>query len=139
MITESNKLLNDKIDSWTEALTERLIEIRFIDVAEIKTSLKTHLKLGMIDCLNLQITNTEKTRKELILKLNKTKGIENKQKIRNVLTELNLKLKSEKMLYAELDRDRQAKEMVLWMREKHPESILSFYKMYDEKFPERRK
>ena len=134
MKTESNKLLNDKIDSWAEALTERLIEIRLIDVAKIKTSLKTHLKLGLIDCLNLQITNTEKTRKELILKLNKTKGFENKQKIRNALTELNLKLKSEKMLYAELDRDRQAKEMVLWMRKKHPESILSFYKMYNEKY-----
>lgn len=138
MITESNKLLNDKIDSWVESVTERLIEIRFIDVAEIKTSLKTHFKMAMLDSLKLQITNTETERKDKIARLKIAKG-STKVKIQESLSEINYRLKAENKLYAELDRDRQAKEMVLWMREHHPESILSFYKMYDEKFPERTK
>lgn len=138
MITESNKLLNDKIDSWTESLAERLIEIRFFNVAEIKTSLKVHFKSAMMDCLKMQITNTETERKERIERLKFAKG-STKVKIQEGLAEINYRLKAENKLYAELDRDRQAKEMVLWMREYHPESILSFYKMYDEKFPERTK
>jgi hypothetical protein len=138
MITESNKLLNDKIDSWTEALTERLIEIRFIDVAEIKTSLKTHFKMAMIDSLKMQISQTQVEHDEIRYAMNSYKGYEKAEKMKR-LGELRIKLKAENKLYAELDRDRQAKEMALWMRKHHPESILSFYKMYDEKFPERTK
>lgn len=135
---ESNKLLNDKIDSWAEALTERLIEIRFIDVAEIKTSLKMHFKIAMLDSLKLQIRNTETERKQKIERLQIAKG-STRVKIQEALSEINYRLKSENKLYAELDRDRQAKEMALWMRKNHPESILSFYNMYNEKFPERTK
>lgn len=138
MITESNKLLNDIIDSWTESLTERLIEIRFFNVAEIKTSLKVHFKIAMLECLKMQITNAETERKEKIERLKFAKGI-SKVKIQQSLAEVNYRLKAENKLYAELDRDRQAKEMILWMREHHPESILLFYKMYNEKFPERTK
>jgi phosphoenolpyruvate synthase/pyruvate phosphate dikinase len=134
MKTEANKLLNDKIDSWSESLTVRLIEMRFIDIDEIKTVLKTHLKLGMIDLLKMQITDTERERQELISQLNKTKNIKQKIEISSQISKINIRLKSERMLYAELDRDRRAKEMTLWMREHHPESILSFYDMYDKKF-----
>jgi phosphoenolpyruvate synthase/pyruvate phosphate dikinase len=134
MKTEANKLLNDKIDSWSESLTVRLIEMRFIDIDEIKTVLKTHLKLGMIDLLKMQITDTERERQELISQLNKTKNIKQKIEISSQIRKINIRLKSERMLYAELDRDRKAKEMTLWMREHHPESILSFYDMYDKKF-----
>jgi len=134
MKTEANKLLNDKIDSWSESLTVRLIEMRFIDIDEIKTVLKTHLKLGMIDLLKMQITDTERERQELISQLNKTKNIKQKIEISSQIRKINIRLKSERMLYAELDRDRRAKEMTLWMREHHPESILSFYDMYDKKF-----
>ena len=138
MITESNKLLNDKIDSWTESLTKRLIEIRFFDVAEIKTSLKVHFKSAMLDCLKMQISQTQAELDKIRYTLNNYKGREKADKMKR-LGELKVKLKAENKLYAELDRDRQAKEMVLWMREHHPESILSFYKMYNEKFPERTK
>ena len=92
----------------------------------------------MLDSLKLQITNTETERKDKIARLKTAKG-STKVKIQESLSEINYRLKSENKLYAELDRDRQAKEMVLWMREHHPESILSFYKMYDEKFPKRTK
>ena len=135
---ESNKLLNDKIDSWTESLTERLIEIRFFDVAEIKTSLKMHFKMAMLDSLKMQITQTQAEFEEIRYAMNSYKGYEKAEKMKR-LGELRIQLKAENKLYAELDRDRQAKEMALWMREHHPKSILSFYKMYDEKFPERTK
>lgn len=138
MITESNKLLNDKIDSWTESLTERLIEIRFFDVSEIKTSLKVHFKSAMLDCLKIQISQTQAEFDEIRYAINNFKGREKAEKMKR-LGELRIKLKAENKLYAELDMDRQAKEMVLWMRKHHPESILSFYKMYNEKFPKRTK
>lgn len=137
-MTESNKQLNDKIDSWIESLTERLIEIRFFDVAEIKASLKTHFKIAMMDSLKMQISQTQFELDEIRYAMNTYKGYEKAEKMKR-LGELRIKLKAENKLYAELDRDRQAKEMVLWMRERHPESILSFYKMYNEKFPERTK
>jgi len=136
MIIENNKLLNDKIDSWAQYLTERLIEIRLFDVAEIKTSIKMHLKMAMMDSLKLQISQTQLELDEIRYAMNSYKGHERAQKMKR-LGELRIQFKAENKLYAELDNDRRAKEMTLWMREHHPQSILAFYKMYDEKFPER--
>ena len=129
----SNKSLNDKIDSWVSSLVGRIIEIRYVDIEEMKTSLKVHFKMAMMDSLKMQITNTERERKENIKKLKIAKGT-TLVKIQQDLTEINFRLKSENKLNALLDRDREAKEMALWMREKHTNSLLSFYKMYNEKF-----
>ena len=134
---ESNELLNERIDIWVESLTERLIEIRFFDVEKIKVSLKSHFKMAMMDSLKIQISKTEAERNEKILMLKTAKG-STATSLKEIMSKINIKLKSENKLYAELDRDRQAKEMVLWMREKHPQSILDFYNMYDNKFPKTR-
>ena len=136
MKTETNRVLNDKIDAWTESLTERLVEIRFFDVAEMRAALKTHFKMAMVDSLNMQILQTQIEFDEIRYAMNTYKGYEKAQKMKR-LGELRVKLKAENKLYAELDRDRQAKEMTIWMREHHPESTSSFYKSYDEKFPSR--
>lgn len=130
---ESNKIINSKIDVWAVSLANSLVESRYLDLEEIKIKIKSNLKVAMIDVLSIQITDTEIEYKKLASTIHEYSGhiraLKNK-----TLANLKVKLKSENKLFAELDRDRQAKEMCIWMREKHPKSIISFYKHFDEKF-----
>ena len=133
-ITESNKILNDKIESLAKFLSKRITEIRFFDVEKVETSIKVHFKNAMIDCLKLQVSKTNNELNKLKHSIGAYSGYE-RVKRQSRISELKVQLKSENKLYSLLDNDRQAKEMVLWMRKNHPNSILEFYKMYDEKYP----
>jgi len=124
-------ILNKKINLWVNSLTNRLIEIRLFDVKDIKTSLSVHFKQAMTDCLKEQLTENEVEYNKLKLKLPNLFG-QQKQSLQAELSLLKEKIKKENKLYAELDRDNQAKKLVLWMREKHNDSLLEFYKHYDE-------
>lgn len=126
----SNKILNDKINSWVDSLTKRLIEIRFFHVEDIKTSLRVHFKQAMIECLKEQITQNEVRYNKLKLSLPYLYG-QKKQKLQSELTLLKEKIKKENRLYSQLDRDKQAKELVLWMRANHEASLLEFYNHFD--------
>lgn len=48
------------IEKWASNLTDRIVEIRYFDVAEIKTNLKLHLAMGMAECLSVQISELDK-------------------------------------------------------------------------------
>lgn len=127
---ESNKLLNDKIDYWSKSLAERISEIRFLNLEDMSTAIKANLKMAMMDCLKAQLSATEKQRNEIKKNLYNLKGDQRAYRARK-LSEINAKLKKENMLYSGLNNDNKAREMTLWMRENHPESILKFYENYD--------
>lgn len=58
--------LTEKIvDEWALRLCERIIEIRFIDVDELKVAMSSHFKAALFDCLSIQISDIEKKRTEL--------------------------------------------------------------------------
>ena len=131
-MTESKTLIDDKIDSWAESLTQRIMETNFLDNSEIKTVVKVHFKQAMIESLQCQQSSNQKKRNKLVKQLPLLSGIQ-KVRLQFELAKLKETIKKENKLFAEIDRDRQAKEMTVWMRENHPESIELFYKSYDER------
>ena len=118
------------IDQWSKSLSERLIEIRFIDIDDMKAAMKVHLKSAIFDCLKIQLPDTEQA---LIAAKNHyvTYGGGSNNHIQSNIITLKQKLKEENKLFAHLDRDNCAKEMALWMRKHHEQSLIEFYKYYD--------
>jgi hypothetical protein len=121
---------NELIDSWAKSLCERLIEIRFIDLEEMKAALVVHMKSALFDCLKVQISDTRR-------KLDETKkqyvnhGGGKNNHIQSEIISLKQRLKQENKFLAHLDRENQGRELVLWMRKYHEQSLLDFYKYYD--------
>lgn len=132
---KSRKDFDEEINTWSEALCKRLLDVKVFDKKEVNFMIKSYFKMAMESMLKSQISKTQLQYDELRYSINTYKGREKEEKLK-LLSQLKIRLKSENMMYAGLDRDRQAKEMCLWMREKHPESILEFYKMYDKKYSE---
>ena len=125
--------MEHKIEEWSSSLTYRLMEIKLVDVAEMKRTIKTHIKSALYDCLKCQISETEQELIKLKSELSKSK--KDVFQVGCKIAILNQKLKAENKAFANLERENQAKELVLWMRKFHNESILEFYKMYNYKFP----
>lgn len=121
-------MIKYKIDKHAEALTERIIELRLLDVDKIKLAIDTHIKSALFDCLKIQIPDTEK-------KLNKIKikaaSIRNNQELVPQLVYYKNKLKEEYKLYSELEQHYKLKHLISWVREKHPGSIEDFYKEFN--------
>ena len=124
--------VSEKIEEWSISLSDRIIEIRLFDIDQLRVSIKAHLKAAMYDCLRLQIPETER-------KLNELKSLicngKNVKTIEQKIIETRQSLKEQNKLYSNLDRDNCAKEMTLWMRKYHNDSLQDFYKYYDQMFP----
>lgn len=120
------------IDKWSVGLAERLIEIRFVDFEEMKAAITSHIKAAIMDCLKIQISETEE-------KLNRTKkeyalhGGGRNNHLQIEIISLKKKLKEENKFFADLYRENQAKELVLFLRKHNEDLLLSFYKYYDTK------
>jgi len=134
-MTNSIQKLNDKIDQWADYLTERLSEVKLYDVAEVKLILKTGFKQTILDCMLIRVTSTAKEYNELKEGIELLYGLERKE-TQQKLSIVKKKLKLENSVISKLDIDRQGKELVVWMREKHEDSLLEFYKSYAEKYPD---
>lgn len=128
---DNTNKINNKILSWSKSLAERITDIRFIDINEMKLVIATHLKQAMYDCLRDQIPETEKKLNQLKIRVS---GGGNNQKTISEIVTYKQRLKEENEMYANLDRENMGKEMTIWMREHHPESIVKFYEYYNAKF-----
>ncbi len=121
---------NELIDRWSISLAERLVEIRFIDLDEMKAAISVHIKSALFDCLKIQITETMR-------KLTETKkhyvnyGGGKNNHIQAEIISLRQKLKEENKFLAHLDRENSAKELVLYLRKHNEGLLLDFYKYYD--------
>lgn len=67
---------HDKISEWTDTLAERLTEIRFLDMEEMKLALKVHLAMAMKDCLDIQVPETQKKINRIKILLSNNPGKE---------------------------------------------------------------
>lgn len=122
--------VEELIDFWAKSLSDRLIEIRFIDIDEMKASIKVHLKSALFDCLKVQLPQTEQKLIEIKKKYVSHVGGSNNH-IQSEIIHLKQKLKEENKLLAHLDRENQAREMAIWFRKHHESSLIDFYKHYD--------
>jgi len=120
---------NDLINQWSITLAERLVDIRFIDLDEMKTAISSYMKSALMDCLAVQISNTRSTLDSLKIQYNTRKG--NSNVIAAEIVKTKQRLKAENQMFAHLDRDLQAKELVKWMRKNHEDSLLKFYKTFE--------
>lgn len=125
-------MIDKKIETWSELLANRLIEIRFVDMDEMKAAIKTHIKASLYECLKAQIPETERKLNQLKIR---QAGGGNTLPLQAEIVAMNQKRKEENEVYAKMDRENQGREMALWMRKYHNESIEEFYKMYNEKYP----
>lgn len=123
-----------QIDYWSSSLAKRLVEIRFIDLDEMKAAMKAHLKSAMMDCIKVQLIATEQKLVDKKLHYAKHGGGKNNH-IQSEIISLRRKLKEENKLYAELDVENQNKELILWMRRFNEKSLLDFYADYRKRFP----
>jgi hypothetical protein len=127
--------MENKIEEWSSSLTYRLIEIRLVDMSEMKQAIKTHIKSALYDCLRAQIPQTEKEKDKLKELLHSETDKKNKHSIMVELANLNKKLKTENKALNKLEHENRERELILWMREHHNDSLEKFYKIHDEKFP----
>lgn len=121
------------INHWAESLSERLVEIRFIDIDEMKASMKVHLKSALFDCLKIQISQTEKKLIEAKKRFTQSFGSPNNH-IQNEIISLKAKTKEQQKLMSALERSERIKQQNKWMLEKHPESFKEFCKYFEENF-----
>lgn len=121
---------NKLIEQWSESLAERIVEIRFIDLKEMKSAISAHIKAALFDCLKVQITETMRKLAETKKHYVNYGGGKNNH-IQAEIISLKQKLKEENKFLAYLDRENQAKELVLFLRKHNEQLLLDFYKYYD--------
>ncbi len=126
--------VDDLINYWSEALSERLIEIRYIDMDEMKAAMTVHFKSALVDCLKIQISETEKKLVEAKLNYQNYGGGKNNY-IQIEIIGLKKKLKEQNKLFYELEGDNFKKEMIKWMRINCEKQLLDFYDYYNTNFP----
>lgn len=127
------KETDSAIEYWSELLANRLVEIRFIDMDEIKAAIKVHIKSSLYHCLKIQIPEIELKLNEVKIKYASLKG--SNKHIQAEILSLKQQLKGSNKLYAELARENKSREMTLFMQRNYKSALLEFYKFYDEKFP----
>lgn len=125
--------VEDIINYWAENLSERLVEIKFIDIDEMKASMKVHLKSALFDCLKIQLSETEKKLVEAKRKFTQTIGRSNNH-IQDEIISLKAKTKEQWKLMSELERSERIKQQNKWMIERHPQSFKEFCKYFEENF-----
>lgn len=124
---------DNSIEYWSELLANRLVEIRFIDMDELKAAIKIHIKSSLYHCLKIQLPEIYSKLNEVKLKYASLKG--SNQHIQAEILLLKQQLKETNKLYAELDRENMNKEMHLFMKRNYNTALLEFFKFYNEKFP----
>jgi hypothetical protein len=117
------------INLFSTSLAERLVEIRFVDINETKVAISTHIKAALYDLLKVQTKETEKKLFEAKKRFLSTKG--DSTFVMNEIVQLKQKLKQENKLFAELDRQNQNKELILFLRKYNEPLLMDFYKYYD--------
>ncbi len=120
---------NELIEYWANNLAERVIEIRFIDMNEMKSAISVHIKSALFDCLKMQVSETRKKLDEHKKQI-QLGGSPNKHVHANIIS-LKQKLKEENQTLAWADRENQARELVLYLREHNEQLLINFYKHYD--------
>lgn len=121
------------IDHWSSSLAERLIEIRFIDIDEMKAAMKVHLKSALFDCLKIQLPEVEK--KLIEAKRNYvTNGGGRNNHIQEEIISLKAQTKERWKLLETLEKSERIKQSNKWMMERHPESFKEFCKYFEENF-----
>lgn len=120
--------MNDKIKEWATGLAVRLTEIRFYEIEQMTVAIQTHIKAAIYDCLKYQIPEIERERNSIIQQI---KGGENQKHIESKLAKINERIKEQNLLRTELENDKKLKELILWMRKHHEDSLLEFYKQFD--------
>lgn len=121
------------ISYWSESLSERLVEIRFIDIDEMKAAMKVHLKSALFDCLKIQLPDVEK--KLIEAKRNYvTNGGGRNNHIQDEIIALKAQLKEKNKLLSTLEKFERIKQSNKWMAENHPESFKEFNKYWEENF-----
>ncbi len=122
---------NELIDYWSKNLTERLVEIRFIDIDDMKAAIRVHVKSALSACLKVQLSETKRKLDEVKDHYVNYGGGRNNH-IQAEIISLKQKLKEENKLLSFLDNENKTRELVLWMRKNHEQSLLDFYKHYDQ-------
>ncbi len=126
--------INTKIDSWSESLCGRILEMKHLEVSEMKTAIVVYIKRAIFDCTHLSILETEKLYNQKKVIRQNYQGA-NENDINAELIQIKEKLKLEKILYAQLDVENMNAEMIKFFRAKDNDSVLEFYKYYNSKFP----
>lgn len=126
------------IQYWSTSLSERLIEIRFVDVDDMKAAMSSHLRSALFDCLKIQLPETEKKLNEAKRKY-VSKHAGNTKIIQKEIIDLKAKLKEQNKLLHTLEKFERIKQQNKWMLERHPESFREFNKYWEENFELNRK
>lgn len=124
--------INTKVNEWSEMLAKRVVDIRFIDLDEMKTAIAVHIKNALYDCLKEQIPETERKLNQLKIR---QAGGGNTLPLQAEIVAMKQKRKEEYEVYSNLDRENMGREMAIWMRKYHNESVEEFYKYYNAKYP----
>jgi hypothetical protein len=117
------------IDHWSESLTDRLLEVRYVDVDVMKKAIKTHFKAALFDLLKVQLSETHEQLSAAKEQYALSQGTNNYH-IQAELVKLKRKLKQQNKLYSTLEHNKRLKELTIWMRQHHEASLESFYEYF---------
>lgn len=99
MVMESKEALK-KLDLWVNSLSEKLIDLRFFEVEEVKIKLRSHFLFAIRELLQIQVKETDKKIFQAKLKLDNCQGYQ-QQKIQTELSILNKQKKEQELLKRE--------------------------------------
>lgn len=125
--------IENQISFWSSSLSERLLEIRFIDIDEMKAAMSVHLKSALYDCLNIQTSDIEKKLIDAKKRYVSSGGGKNNH-IQGEIIQLRAKLKEQNKLGDTLEKFERIKQQNKWMIERHPDSFKEFNKYWEENF-----
>lgn len=115
--------LTEKIvDEWALRLCERIIEIRFIDVDELKVAMSSHFKAALFDCLSIQISDIEKNRAVLTKRYAEEPW--NTHKLQAQLIPLKVELTKHKRAKAMVKDMVEYLELKRWVKERFGQSFI---------------
>ncbi len=117
--------MQDKINKWATSLTERIMEIRLLNVDELTVSISTHIKLALKDCLEDQLVKDKKLLLDKKFQLQNSTGTNN-ESIRRDYMKLKIQVEAEDGMRYKLLQDNKLRELTAFLKENHPDAYEQF-------------
>lgn len=122
--------MDEKLDYWSKRISEAVLELRTFSIEGIKGIIGSHIKLIVHDLLKTQIGDLQRIL-ETQTKIKKETGNHSQGYIQNEINKLKSEIKAKNILRSDIENAERGKEMTIWMKKYHPESLTAFYKHWD--------
>jgi len=116
------KELHKRMDAFAENIAKEVAEKRFYEIEEIKAIAKTRLFWAIHDCLQIQVTEKEKERRELVEAYGKVSGSHKTIKIGVEISKVNAEKKDANRLMHTIQDYNEYEQLKHYVKDKFGEN-----------------